>query len=160
MFKQATRAAALALVLSLGSVAAAPFALAGPTYTGAQGDIALSGYDAVSYFTGDGTPVRGTKAHSVTYRGAQYYFASAANAEKFKKNPDQYAPQYGGHCAWAASRGKLAPGDPSQYKVVDGKLYLNFNANVQQTWLKDVPGYIAKADKAWPSIPDNARYDD
>jgi hypothetical protein len=69
-----------------------------------------------------------------------------------------FAPQYGGHCAWAMARGSLAPGDPTVYKVVDGKLYLNFNKQVQSNWLKDIPGFIAKANIEWPKIPDTASF--
>jgi len=139
-------------------VVAAPAALAGPTYTGQTGNIAVSGYDAVSYFQGKGVPVKGKKQFSASYNGATYYFASAANAAKFKKNPTAYAPQYGGHCSWAMARGYLAPGDPTQYKIVDGKLYLNYNAEVQQTWLKDVPNYISSGNKNWPGFPDDAKF--
>ncbi|MEO1045309.1 MAG: YHS domain-containing (seleno)protein [Pseudomonadota bacterium] len=150
----------LALVLAATTTGAAltSAAIAGPTFTGLEGNTAVSGYDVVSYFEGNGQPVRGSDKFKVSYKGANYFFASAANATKFKQNPTAFAPQYGGHCAWAMSRGSLAPGDPLLYKVVDGKLYLNFNKNVQQTWLKDVPGFIAKADAQWPSIPDNAKF--
>lgn len=140
---------------------AAPLALATPAladggvYVGVEGEtVAISGYDAVSYFEGDGTPLEGDAQYSVTWNGADWHFASQANADKFKANPDAYAPQYGGHCAWAMSRGSLAPGDATLYKIVDGKLYLNFNEQVQQTWVKDIPGFIAKSDPAWKEIPE------
>ncbi len=133
-----------------------------PVFTGPSGseNVAVSGYDTVSYFEGDGTPVEGSKDHRVKYNGVEYHFASAENAEKFQAEPAKFAPQYGGHCAWAASRGKLASGDPTLYKIVDGKLYLNFNQKVQDTWNEDIPGFIEKADEAFPEIPADARYDD
>ena len=151
---------ALAFAATTATFALTPAAaLAGPTYTGEEGaDIAVGGYDVTSYFSGDGIPVKGSKAHKVSYEGAQYYFSNAANAAKFKESPAKFAPQYGGHCAWAMSRGSLAPGDPTLAKVVDGKLYLNFNKQVQTTWLGDIPGFIGKADAQWPSIPDDARF--
>jgi YHS domain-containing protein len=140
---------------------AAPLALAAPAladggvFVGVEGEtVAISGYDAVSYFDGDGTPLEGDAQYSVTWNGAEWHFASQANADKFKADPDAYAPQYGGHCAWAMSRGSLAPGDATLYKIVDGKLYLNFNEQVQQTWVKDIPGFIAKSDPAWKEIPE------
>lgn len=140
---------------------AAPIAFATPAladggvYVGVEGEaVAISGYDAVSYFEGDGTPLEGDAQYSVTWNGAEWHFASQANADKFKADPDAYAPQYGGHCAWAMSRGSLAPGDATLYKIVDGKLYLNFNEQVQQTWVKDIPGFIAKSDPAWKEIPE------
>lgn len=132
----------------------------GPVYTSEDGIIAVSGYDTVSYFVGDGSPVEGSEDHTVIYNGKQYNFASAENAELFAANPTKYAPQYGGHCAWAVSRGDLAPGDPTKYKIVDGKLYLNFNEAVQQTWLLDVPGYIENSEKEWPSFTSDQRFDD
>ncbi len=137
---------------------AAPALADGGVYVDVEAEeaIAISGYDAVSYFQGNGAPAMGNARFSVNWNGAEWQFANQANAEAFKANPTAYAPQYGGHCAWAMSRGSLAPGDATYYKVVNGKLYLNFNEGVQQTWLKDVPGYIAKSDPAWKKIPDGA----
>ncbi|MEL6737481.1 MAG: YHS domain-containing (seleno)protein [Pseudomonadota bacterium] len=140
---------------------AAPLAIAAPAhadggvYVGVEGEnIALSGYDSVSYFQGDGVPVKGSARFSVDYNGAEWHFASQANADAFKADPEAYAPQYGGHCAWAlGANGRLAPGDPKVYKIVDGKLYLNFNKAVQGRWLKDISGFITKASVAWIGIP-------
>ena len=140
---------------------AAPLAIAAPAhadggvYVGVEGEnIALSGYDSVSYFQGDGVPVKGSARFSVDYNGAEWHFASQANADAFKADPEAYAPQYGGHCAWAlGANGRLAPGDPKVYKIVDGKLYLNFNKAVQNRWLKDISGFITKANVAWIDIP-------
>ncbi|TRD09958.1 YHS domain-containing protein [Erythrobacter insulae] len=123
-----------------------------------QPNIAVGGYDTVSYFQGSGEPVKGDTRYTVRYKETEWRFSSQANADAFKENPAAYAPQYGGHCAWAMSRGSLAPGDPQLYKVVDGKLYLNFNRNVQKTWLADIPGFIAKANLAWISVPDGKRF--
>jgi YHS domain-containing protein len=150
--------AAGALTASLFSLAQGSAALAGPVYTGLQGDIAVGGYDAVSYFSGDGTPVMGSPDHVVQHKGVIYQFASVANAETFRADPERYAPQYGGHCAWAMARGYLAPGDPLQSRVEGGKLYLNFNAEVKAIWLKDVPGFIASGDGNWPGFPDDAKF--
>lgn len=148
------------LILAIAAIVA-PLAYATPAladggvFVGVEGEtIAVSGYDAVSYFQGDGKPLMGDAQYSVTWNGAEWHFANQANADAFKANPDAYAPQYGGHCAWAMSRGSLAPGDATLYKVVGGKLYLNFNEGVQKTWLGDVPGYIAKADPAWENVPE------
>ena len=151
---------ALALAATTGSVILTTTpALAGPTYTGVKGgNLAVGGYDVTSYFTGNGVPAKGSNAHSVKYKGADYYFSSAANAKKFKEKPAMFVPQYGGHCAWAMSRGSLAPGDPLVYKIVGGKLYLNVNKQVQKTWLTDVTGFIKKADINWPKFPDTAKF--
>ena len=140
---------------------AAPLSADGGIFVGVEGaSIAVSGYDTVSYFQGDGVPVKGNARFSVKHNGAIWHFASEANAKTFKANPDAYAPQYGGHCAWAMSRGALAPGDPKLYKIHDGKLYLNFNQNVQQTWLGDIEGFVAKSDPAWTKIPEGKKFGD
>ncbi len=153
--------------LAIAAAFAAPLALAIPAqadggiFVGVEGQsIAVSGYDTVSYFQGNGVPVKGDARFSVKHDGAEWLFSSQANANKFKENPDAYAPQYGGHCAWAMSRGSLAPGDPTLYKVEGGKLYLNFNRDVQQTWLGDIAGFIAKSDPAWSKIPEGKRFGD
>ncbi|MDJ0977487.1 MAG: YHS domain-containing (seleno)protein [Erythrobacter sp.] len=139
---------------------AAPAHADGGVYVGVEGEnIAVGGYDTVSYFEGDGVPVKGDARFTVEHDGAEWRFASQENADAFKADPDAYAPQYGGHCAWAlGANGRLAPGDPTVYKIVDGKLYLNFNKQVQQMWLKDIAGFIAKANLAWTAIPSGQRF--
>ncbi len=128
-----------------------------PVFLGVEGgNVAVSGYDVTSYFTDDGTPVLGSEEHVVQYGDALYHFASAENKEKFIGDPAAFAPKYGGHCAWAMSKGNLAPGNATLAKVVDGALYLNFNKEVQKDWLSDIPGYIEKSEAAWPTIPDDA----
>ena len=119
-------------------------------YIGASG-AAADGYDVVAYFTLM-KPVVGDATMVAQHNGATYRFSSRENLDAFTANPEKYAPQYGGHCAFAASFGKKAPGDPNQWKVVDGKLYLNVNANVQKKWDADVPGFIARADEQWPKV--------
>ena len=97
-------------------------------------------------------PVKGSARFKLKWKGAEWHFASAANAAAFKANPSAYAPQYGGHCAWAIAQNYLAPGDPTAYDIVGGKLYLNYNASVQETWETDVPGFIKGGDENWPKI--------
>jgi YHS domain-containing protein len=118
--------------------------------TGAMEGIALSGYDAVSYFSG--TPAKGSDEFSTDWKGAKWKFASAANRDTFTASPEKYAPQYGGYCAYAVSKGATAPGDPNAWTVVDNKLYLNFSPAVKETWSKDIPGNITKADGNWPNV--------
>lgn len=146
-------------LLAATAALAAPLALAVPAQADggvfvASSNIAVGGYDAVSYFQGDGVPLRGDARYVIEHDGAKFHFASQANADAFAADPAAFAPQYGGHCAWAMAQGSLAPADPTLYKVVDGKLYLNYNADVQQTWLGDVDGFIASADSQWSNIPD------
>lgn len=129
-----------------------PVASAEPAiYTGAFDDLAVQGYDPVAYFK-DGKPVKGAKEFSTTWMGAEFRFASAANRDAFKKNPEAYAPQYGGYCAWAVSQGYTAKGDARNWKIVDGKLYLNYNTSVQKKWEGDIPGFISSADANWPEV--------
>ncbi|MFN0264264.1 YHS domain-containing (seleno)protein [Tepidamorphus sp. 3E244] len=124
---------------------------AGPVYTGFSSGIALDGHDAGSYFEA-GEPVKGSAEFTAKHNGATWHFASAANRDAFAANPEKYAPQYGGHCAWAASKGYVAKGSPDAWKIVDGKLYLNYDQAVQQRWASDIPGNISKADKTWPTV--------
>ncbi|MET0545909.1 MAG: YHS domain-containing (seleno)protein [Caulobacterales bacterium] len=149
-FGRALALVAAAFALSVAAVPAPALAAKAETYTGVLGHVAVGGYDAVSFFTG--APVKGSDANKITYKGAIYQFATAENAAKFKANPGAYAPQYGGYCAWAAAQGKTAPGDPKYWRVVNGKLYLNYNGDIQKKWEKDIPGFIAKGDANWPKI--------
>lgn len=112
---------------------------------------AIRGYDPVAYFT-EGEPAKGRGAHSHEWMGATWYFASAENMELFAGDPEKYAPQYGGYCAYAVSQGYTAKIDPDAWKIVDDKLYLNFSLKVQKIWEEDIPGYIAAADENWPKI--------
>jgi YHS domain-containing protein len=96
--------------------------------------------------------VKGKAEFSTEWKGATWEFSSAENLEKFKADPEAYAPQYGGYCAYGVSKGGLVKGEPDQWTIVDGKLYLNYSAGVQKTWSKDIPGFISTADKKWPAI--------
>lgn len=122
-----------------------------PVYTGAFDNIAVQGHDPVAYFT-DGKPVKGSKDFVAEYQGAEFRFASAANRDAFRADPAKYAPQYGGYCAWAVSQGYHAKGDAKNWKIVDGRLYLNYNTSIQKKWEADIPGFIAAADAQWPVI--------
>ena len=146
------KSAAVAVALGLATFVGSSAVIAKPTYTGLFGNTAAGGYDVVSYFTGKGTPQQGNKTFSVTYQGATYLFTNKANADAFKALPAKYAPQYGGYCAWAMAGGSKAPGDPEYYRVVDGKLYLNYSKGVQDKWVKDIQGFITKANGEWGKI--------
>jgi YHS domain-containing protein len=144
-----TVAAGLALALLLPMAAA--HARSPEIFTGIVAKTAVGGYDPVAYFT-DAKPVRGSVKITHEWRGATWRFASEQNRALFKADPEKYAPQYGGHCAWAVSQGYTAKGDPQHWTVVNNKLYLNYNASVKRTWDKDKPGNIAKGDKNWPKV--------
>lgn len=117
----------------------------------AEDGIAIRGADPVAYFTNKAA-VQGSSEFTHNWNGVTWQFASAQNRETFAANPQAYAPQYGGFCAWAVSQGKKAPIDPQAWKIVDGKLYLNYNSDIQTKWSKDIPGHIAKADQNWPAL--------
>ena len=120
-------------------------------FTGLVNGVAVGGYDPVAYFS-KGKPVKGTQAISLQYKGATWRFNSDANRLLFEADPAKYAPQYGGYCSWAVSRGYTAKGDPLAWTVVDGKLYLNYNLNVKNNWKKNIPANIAKANANWPNV--------
>jgi len=109
--------------------------------------IAIRGYDTVAYFT-QGKPVKGSSEYSTEWMGATWQFATEEHLNTFVASPQTYAPQYGGYCAYGVSQGYLVKIEPEQWKIVDDKLYLNYDAEVQSKWIKDIPGYISKADDA------------
>jgi YHS domain-containing protein len=116
-------------------------------------DGAVRGYDVVAYFK-QGQAVKGDAKYSYTWKDAKWLFSSQQNLDLFKAKPEQYAPQYGGYCAYGTSQGHKAPIDPQAFTVIGGKLYLNYDADIKKTWSKDQAGYIQKADKNWPAIKD------
>lgn len=122
-------------------------------YSAPFSTLALGGYDPVAYFE-TGRPARGLPANVTMWKGAEFRFASPGSLAKFRADPARYAPQYGGYCAWAVSQGYRAKGDPNHWRIVGGKLYLNYNAEVQKRWESDIPGFIAKAEKNWPGVLD------
>ncbi len=113
--------------------------------------LALRGYDTVAYFT-EGKPLKGKKEFEHEWNGAKWHFSSATNRDLFTATPEKYTPQYGNFCAWGMSQGKFFDGDPEVWKVVDGKLYVNFNKDIEKTWVTDIPGFIKKANDNWPRM--------
>ena len=113
--------------------------------------IAIKGYDPVAYFT-VGQPVQGKKEITHQWQSGTWLFANKMNLELFKNDPARYAPQYGGYWAYAVSRGTTADIDPNAWEIVDGKLYLNLNMDIQRTWTQDKTSNIKKADKNWPQL--------
>lgn len=112
--------------------------------------LAVRGYDPVSFF--GGTPTLGSDKFAFAYEGATYRFSSQANLDTFKTSPAKYVPAYGGFCAYGAAVGKKFDGDPQYWKIVDGKLYLNLNADIQSKWSEDIPGNLKKSETNWTKI--------
>lgn len=139
----------LAASLPLLSLVGRP-ALAEPEVF-SDGGLALRGADAVAYFT-EGAPVSGRPEFGLMWRGTSWQFSSAENRVAFEMDPDRYAPQYGGYCAFAMSKGYVASSVPEAWTIHEGRLYMNFSLDVRSRWLRDVPGNIALADPNWPAI--------
>lgn len=114
-------------------------------------DTAINGYDSVAYFT-QNAPVLGQDAHTTEWRGAKWKFSSQANLDLFKNNPEKFAPQYGGYCAYGVVKDSLVKVDPAQFTILDGKLYLNYDADVQKLWAQDRAGYIKQADAKFQTL--------
>ncbi len=148
MFKPARLIAAAAMLFAANAFAGVD------TETDAN-EVILAGHDAVAYFT-DNRPVAGSPDYTAIYNGAIYRFATARNRDTFKADPARYAPAYGGYCALGTSFGKKFEVDGKAFRIVDGQLYVNKNLNVYETWKKDIPGNIEKADGHWPAIRDVA----
>lgn len=142
------------LILPFAAFAAAAqpaTAAPAPEISRSASGLAVGGYDPVAYFRG-GKPVVGSDRYQLRYKGAVWRFASAESLRAFLDRPGAFAPQFGGYCAWAVSQHYLAPGDPTQWKVVDGKLYLNANARAKQLWEADQADAIQRGHANWPAV--------
>lgn len=144
-------------LLTLARLTAAAAAMAVLTANAWAGEffekdgVALRGYDPVAYLK-DSKPAKGSAEYKAQYKGSTFHFASKANRDAFVTDPAKYAPQYGGFCAFGTAGGYKAATDPAAFTVVDNKLYLNYNRDIQRQWRADIPGFVAKADKNWPAV--------
>jgi hypothetical protein len=118
---------------------------------GGRTDTAINGYDTVAYFT-VGKPVKGLDHLVYEWMGAKWKFSTQAHLDLFKATPEKYAPQYGGYCAYGVTQDNLVKVEPEQFTVREGKLYLNFDADIQARWLKDPAGFIKQADAKFPVL--------
>jgi YHS domain-containing protein len=116
-----------------------------------SGGKAIKGYDPVAFFK-QSKPVKGVDSLSYSWKDATWLFASREDLEAFKANPEKYAPQYGGYCAYGASEGHKAPTQTDTWTVANGKLYFNYNLKVKEMWTKDQPKLIQVADQKWPEV--------
>lgn len=113
--------------------------------------LAIRGYDPVAYFLEEG-PVEGLAEHSLMWKGAEWRFVSAENKAEFMADPDKWAPQYGGYCAYAVASGYTAKTEADAWSIHDGKLYLNYNLSVRALWAVRKRHFITKADANWPDV--------
>ena len=127
-------------------------AISKPPINAGRDGLAVKGHDVVAYTMGAAT--KGDPRFEHRWNGAVFWFASAANRDRFAGAPEKYVPQFGGYCAYAVSRGYTADIDPQAFRIVDGKLYLNYSKRVQKLWERDIPGNIAKGQANWPAVLD------
>lgn len=153
----ASRRWLLAAALPMFALAVAPAAshatkTTGGEYNSLHAGLGAKGYDVVSYFT-DKKAEPGAERFTANYGGVTWRFASAEHRDLFKADPAKYAPQYGGYCSWGVAQGKLFDVDPATgWTVSNGKLYLNFNGDINTTFARDVSGFVGKAEKNWPEL--------
>ena len=120
-------------------------------FTGLVPGVAVGGYDPVAYFK-EGAAKDGSNTFTTEWQGATWRFSSAENLAAFQQTPQSFAPQYGGYCAYAVSKGATAKGEPLAWTIADGKLYLNYSEDVRNLWRQDIPGNVAKANDNWPGV--------
>lgn len=118
-----------------------------------NGGVAVGGFDVVSYHRMQ-NPVAGSPDLTHEWQGVTWRFVDETNRRLFQADPEKFAPRYGGYCAYALSRGALAPTDPEAWTIYHGKLYLNFSKAVREKWLADVASHVVSADNHWPEILD------
>ena len=139
-------------IIVVSSLVVSTVALAlDPVYTPFFSNKAIKGYDTVAYFTED-KPVKGLKEFTTDYQGAQWYFSSQENLDLFIAEPEKYAPQYGGYCAYAVAKNTTASIKPELFTIEDGKLYLNYNNEINETWQNNRQEFIEQADANWPGL--------
>ena len=139
----------LALIISFTIAIFAQTSLAGEQYT--KKGYAVSGYDTVAYFT-VGAPTKGDKKISAEWNGATWLFASEENKQLFLADPQKYAPAYDGHCAFAAGIGRKVSAKPHLWKIIDGRLFLNFSKAANERWLENPESYIKDGDVNWVEL--------
>lgn len=122
-----------------------------PIETGTFNNHAIYGYDTVAYFT-DNKAVKGNKKINYEWRGADWHFASTEHRDLFIAEPEKYAPQYGGYCAYAMSDGRLVGIDEDAFTIHEGELYLNYSNSVMKEWRSKMARYIAEADPIYPTV--------
>jgi YHS domain-containing protein len=140
------------LFLLLMLVSAIPtFGQSKPLLNLDKSGIAIQGYDPVAFFT-QNRPVKGLPQFTSDYHGARYLFASAEDKTAFDANPAKYEPQFGGFCAFGASKGRVVPVKIEAFQIVNGRLLMQYDLDIKNEFNKDTQGNLQKADKNWPEI--------
>ena len=149
----------LTLAAAASALTLASAAFAGDQYIDDTG-FAVSGYDVVAYFDLDQNPVGqaqpapvpGRTDITADYNGATFAFSSEANRDRFLADPAAFVPQYDGHCAYGVAKGGKVPGNPTLWRIVDDKLYLNITENVVMFWEEDIPGNLTLSEANWVDL--------
>lgn len=111
--------------------------------------IAINGYDPVLYFSTQ-TAKKGQKKWHWNWQGAEWRFASKETQTAFQQNPEKYAPEFGGYCAFAVSKGFTAKPDPTAWQIEDGKLFLFADEGMKVKWMAQLKeGIQTKGAKKW-----------
>ena len=139
-----------AMAFATALIFAVPVLAADAIYSNWLGK-AIAGYDPVAFHTA-GKPVEGVSNFTTEWKGAKWNFVSAENRNNFVAIPEKFAPEYGGYCAYGVAKGSTVAIDPEAWKMVGGKLYLNYSKGIQKIWEGNQADYIAAADKNWPNV--------
>lgn len=151
-FGRAVAIAAMVVAAGLWADAALAVSKTGGEYNTLYAGLGAKGYDPVAYHTtGKATP--GSDKITQDWKGVTWRFASEDNKKLFVGSPEKYAPQYGGFCSWGVAQGRLFDVDPvNGWKIVDGKLYMNFNADILKLFEADTSNLLKKAATNWPGL--------
>lgn len=141
----------LFLVVFLAACGAKTYSSLSESVSKTADGLAIEGYDAVAYQTIESAS-KGNPQYEFVWNGAKWLFISKENQERFASDPEKYAPQYGGYCAWSVSQDKVMKADPQVWKIVDGKLYLIQNKMVKEVWEKSEPEFIKKSNENWSEM--------
>ena len=137
------------LILML--IASIPLYAANGINIDSSNGLAIHGYDPVAYFT-DSKPVEGKQEFTIDFQGNKWAFSNEKNKSLFLVNPDAYIPQFGGYCAYAASKNAIANTDPFAWTIHNKKLFLNYSIGTRELWLKERDANIVAADGYWSTL--------
>lgn len=128
--------------------------LVGPAESGQfyeKHGVAIDGFDPVAYFE-DHQAVKGDPGITMVYKGSTFLFASPAHQAAFARTPERFAPQFGGYCAYGMAEGVKAAIDGTMWEVVEGRLYLNHDTQVQAKWKAQRGVLLREAEANWPRV--------
>lgn len=111
-------------------------------------NLMLKGHDPVAYFT-DGRHVLGTPAIKTEYDGVVYRFASEEHKQMFLREPEKYAPQFGGFCSNGMAYAIPWGGDPDTWAIIDGKLYIFGGQSSKNYFMMDETRNLKLAQMYW-----------